>query len=207
MCGRYYVDDTTAREIEKVIQEVDRKIRGMCFKEPSVIPKKDIHPTELAPILSADGSGIICRQQRWGLPGYVPKGSDKKGQIIFNARCESVMEKPSFRDGILHRRIAIPAKWFYEWNRNKEKNTFWRSDSPVLFMAGCYNRYEDGDHFVILTTEANSSMKPVHDRMPLILERDEIADWILDDGRTEDFLRKTSCLLERKCEYEQMSLF
>lgn len=117
------------------------------------------------------------------------------------------MEKPSFKNGILHRRIVIPATWFYEWNRNKEKNTFRRSDTPVLFMAGCYNRYEDGDRFVILTTEANSSMKPVHDRMPLILEQDEIADWILDGEKTTNFLKKTSCLLERKSEYEQLSLF
>ncbi len=62
-------------------------------------------------------------------------------------------------------------------------------------------------HFVILTTGANQSMKPVHDRMPLILERNEIVQWILNDERTEAILHKTPCLLERKSDYEQMSLF
>lgn len=78
---------------------------------------------------------------------------------------------------------------------------------PVLFMAGFCRQYGDGEHFVILTTAANVSMKPVHDRMPLILERDEIAEWMLDDTKTEGILHKIPCLLERKTDYEQMSLF
>ncbi len=60
---------------------------------------------------------------------------------------------------------------------------------------------------MILTTGANASMKPVHDRMPLILEREEIGEWMLDDTKTEDILRKVPCLLERQSDYEQMSLF
>ena len=76
-----------------------------------------------------------------------------------------------------------------------------------MFMAGFYGRYEDGDRFVILTTAANASMKPVHDRMPLLLERDEAAGWVLDDGKTEAILHKVPCLLERRTEYEQLTLF
>ena len=78
---------------------------------------------------------------------------------------------------------------------------------PVLFMAGFCRQYEDGEHFVILTTAANESMEPVHDRMPLILERQDIAGWIFDDAKTENILHKIPCLLERKTEYEQLSLF
>jgi len=50
-------------------------------------------------------------------------------------------------------------------------------------------------------------MKPVHGRMPLVIERDEITRWILDDGSTEAILRKTPCLLERQTEYEQITFF
>ena len=78
---------------------------------------------------------------------------------------------------------------------------------PVLFMAGFCRQYEDGEHFVILTTAANASMEPVHDRMPLILERQEIAEWMLDDTKMEGILQKTPCLLERKTDYEQLNLF
>ena len=66
---------------------------------------------------------------------------------------------------------------------------------------------EDQVRFVILTTEANPSVAPVHNRMPLILEPEELKDWVLDDGATEYLLHKTPVLLEAHAEYEQMRLF
>ena len=63
-----------------------------------------------------------------------------------------------------------------------------------MFLAGCYNLYEDGHRFVILTTAANPSMEPVHDRMPLILEPGEVKRWLLDDrGQSK------SCIILRLC--------
>lgn len=200
MCGRYYVDDDTAKEMEKVIRQADGKLKKKVGRS-LMFQAKDVYPTEAAPVLAASGQGLCCRWQHWGFPGFSRK------QIIFNARSESVLEKRMFRDSVEHRRIVIPAAWFYEWNRNKEKNIFCRSNQPVLFMAGFFNRCQDEDRFVILTTAANESMKPVHDRMPLVLEPDEIAPWIFDDGRMEAFLHKTPSLLERRTEFEQLSLF
>ena len=74
-------------------------------------------------------------------------------------------------------------------------------------MAGLYSRYQGEDRFVILTTAANESMKPVHDRMPLLLDRDEIKEWLFEDNLTENFLQKTPALLERRTDFEQMNLF
>ncbi len=201
MCGRYYVDNETAREIEKLIRQVDEKLRQDSMAAVKMITEKDIYPTQLAPVLAGKGSSLYCGWQRWGFPGFQGK------PVIFNARCESAMEKPLFRDSIRHNRMVIPATWFYEWNHRKEKNTFYRKDTPILFMAGCCRQYEDGAHFVILTTEANASMEPVHDRMPLILEEKEITPWILDDGKAIDILHRTPCLLERRSDYEQLTLF
>ena len=84
---------------------------------------------------------------------------------------------------------------------------FYRKDQAALFMAGIYSRYQDGERFVILTTQANASMQPVHDRMPLLLEKDEVIPWISDGERTGAFLRKVPYLLERRADFEQMSLF
>ena len=201
MCGRYYVDDDTAREIEKLVRQVDEKMKRKTAPCKVEIAAKDIHPTETAPILVFSGFGLECQWQKRGFPGF------QRGQVIFNARCESAMEKPMFRDAVLHRRAVIPAAGFYEWDRNKQKHTFYREGRAPLFMAGCYRKYEDGDRFVILTTQANASMEPVHDRMPLILEREEAMDWLLEDGTAGELLRKLPPLLERKAEYEQMSLF
>ncbi len=201
MCGRYYVDDDTAREIEKLVRQVDEKMKRKTAPCKVEIAAKDIHPTETAPILTSSGSGLECCWQRWGFPGF------QKGRVIFNARSESAMEKPMFRDAVLYHRAVIPAAWFYEWDRNKQKYIFYRNGGTALFMAGCYRKYEDGDRFVILTTQANASMEPVHDRMPLILEREEAVDWLLEDGAAEELLGKLPPLLERRAEYEQMSLF
>lgn len=199
MCGRYYVDDETAREIERIIRIADEKVRKAATVKTQ---SKDIHPTDIAPILTAsEHGGISCSLQKWGFPGFDGK------QVIFNARSESAWDKKMFREGVEHRRVVVPATWFYEWNRNKEKNVFYRKEQPVLFMAGIYNRYQGEDRFVILTTEANASMEPVHNRMPLILEPEEIADWIYEKEKTEQLLHKVPCLLERRTEYEQLSLF
>lgn len=200
MCGRYYVDDETAREIEKVIRQVDETLRNKASGSIT-FPAKDMHPTDIAPVIVSAGQKLSYRTQRWGFPGFEGK------QVIFNARSESVLEKRMFRESTLHRRIVVPATWFYEWNQRKEKNIFSRKEQPVIFMAGIYNRYQDEDRFVILTTAANESMKPVHGRMPLILEQEEILPWIFDDKKVEQILQKTPCLLERKTEFEQISLF
>lgn len=166
-----------------------------------LLQAKDIHPSEMAPVIAADNKGLCCRWQRWGLPGFGGK------QLIFNARSESALEKRMFRESVEHRRIVVPAAGFYEWNKKKEKYIFYRKEQPVLYMAGLYSRYQEEERFAILTTAANDSMKSVHDRIPLVLERDEIDKWLHEDQMTEAFLRKTPALLERKTDYEQMSLF
>lgn len=200
MCGRYYIDDDTTREIEKLVRQVDEKMR-QAPAAGSSMQAKDIHPSEVAPVIAAEGQNLCCRWQKWGFPGFHGK------QLIFNARSESVLEKKMFRESVGQRRIVVPAAWFYEWNKNKEKNIFYRKGQPVLYMAGLYNRYQDEDRFVILTTEANDSMRPVHDRMPLVLERDEVRKWLFEDLLVGTFLQEVPPLLERRKDFEQMSLF
>ena len=192
MCGRYYVDDETAKEIEKIVRSVDEQLKREA---------KDIHPTESAPVLVSSESGIKCEHYKWGFPGIMDKS------LVINARSESAIEKKMFSEAVEHRRIVIPAAGFYEWNKHKETSTFTRRDSKVLYMAGVYSRYDDGNRFVILTTAANESMESVHDRMPLILEENEIVPWIENRNKTEVFLRKIPCRLNRTTEFEQMTLF
>ncbi len=202
MCGRYYVNEDTVREIEKIIRRADQKLRQEAG-DSAAFQVGDIYPAQGASILAAGDRRLCCKRQRWGFPGF--EGGGKR--VIYNARSESVLEKKIFRESVEYRRIAIPAAWFYEWSRNKEKNIFYRKDQPALYMAGFYNCCQNEERFVILTTAANESVQPIHDRMPLVLERDEIMQWIFDRERTEAFLRKKPCPLERKTEFEQMSLF
>ena len=193
MCGRYYVDDETAREIEKLVRDLDRKLQ--------IEHTGDVFPSQNATIIKGQTNHLAAEQMKWGFLGF------EKGKLLINARAESALERRAFRDSIQNRRCIIPSRGFYEWNKNKEKFTFEREDATVLFMAGCYNRYEDEERFVILTTEANSSVALIHNRMPLILEPEEVEDWVLDDRATEYLLHKTPGLLKAHAEYEQMRLF
>lgn len=196
MCGRFYIDDDTAREIEKTIRKVDEKLR----REPGI---KDIHPTEYASVINYQQDSMTVADKKWGFPGY------DSGKVIFNARSESVLEKKMFRESILRRRLVIPAAGFYEWNRKKEKVTFTSAvkEQPILYMAGFFNRYGNEDRFVILTTGANGSMADVHERMPLLLKHQELEEWLHNDKRLEEFLHSEPHALQRKMEYEQQTLF
>lgn len=203
MCGRYYVDDETAREIEKLVRQTEEKLSKSTLASLKRLVSTDIHPADEAPVLLAAEGQMGCAWLRWGFP--MTRGREKR--LVFNARCESAAEKPFFREGIRHRRVAVPAAAFYEWNREKTRYTFRKKDRKPLFMAGCCRYYDDGEHFVILTTAANSSMEPVHDRMPLLLKEEDVAVWILDNGKTDEILRKIPYPLERGTEYEQMGFF
>ena len=157
MCGRYYIDSDMADEIEKVVNDIDQRIRQKHFTG-------DICPTNVAPVIEQS------------------------------------------ENGIQYHRILIPASGFYEWNRLKEKNIFSRDDTPVLYMAGFCDWFENERRFVIMTTAANESMRKVHDRMPLILEKEQLEDWF-DDRKMEEILHQVPVLLKREAEYEQQSLF
>ena len=197
MCGRYHFSAELLDEIRDLTEQKDWKL------ELGVLDR-DIHPGDTAPVITAagdQGGSLRACRQKWGYPGPGGKG------LVFNARSESVFEKRMFRDSVSQRRAAVPVSWFYEWNKNKEKFTFTKEGSRILFLAGFYGRYEDGEHFVILTTRANASMSPVHSRMPLVLEREQVRDWILDSAKTKELLGQEPPQLDRDCEYEQQTLF
>ena len=110
MCGRFYVDDETAREIERLTREVDERIKREA-------KKGDIHPTETAVVLSGEQGRIVKNEMCWGFPGI------KDAKVLINARAESALDKKLFRQNVLSRRLIIPAAGFYEWNQNKWKST------------------------------------------------------------------------------------
>ena len=194
MCGRYYVDDSMIGRIEKALNGIDNRLNGKTFSG-------DIYPTNTAPVISASSDHLQLEETRWGYPGMNKKG------VIINARAETVQEKRMFRAGIERGRIAIPAVHFYEWNFQKTKYTFRREDKALLYLAGIADVFEQEQRFVILTTQANASMEKIHDRMPLILETDQIQDWLLDDKATDSILEQTPVMLDKYTEYEQLTFF
>ena len=209
MCGRYYIDDDTAKETEKLVRQAEAKLHSASAAARSLVSnwlwQHGIECRRYGGGCTAVGiaGGFHRFWLRWGFP--MEQGQKKR--LVFNARCESAAAKPFFRDGIRHRRIAVPAAAFYEWDKAKTKYTFQRQEQKALYMAGCCRHYSDGEHFIILTTDANSSMQPIHNRMPLLLEETEVRDWILNSDRTDSLLRKIPPLLDCGTDFEQMSFF
>lgn len=192
MCGRYYVDEETVRDMERVVQGLDERIRAQACG--------DRYPSAPAGVIVGNHGRLVGECQVWGFPYGQKKG------VVFNARSESVMDKPMFQECVRVSRCVIPAKGFYEWNRRKEKFTFTLPEESTLYLAGIYRQYPGERRFVILTTQADELMSPVHDRMPLILKREQLRDWILDGAQTPALLGQKPPRLQKKTEYEQQVL-
>ena len=174
MCGRYQFTAEQSSEIQQIIQEVQASL-GRKIKTG------EICPTDEAPVLRITADGIKPKLLRWGFPS--------KDKPVINARVESVIEKPLFRGSIAQRRCVIPSSGFFEWDPRKQKYLFQLFGDDTLYMAGIYQEQQEAEHYCILTTVANNSMLPVHDRMPLVLKREQIDPWLWDDTEARNILR------------------
>lgn len=171
MCGRYelfYNDENY--EMNKIIELAEKNTPSVSF-EP-----KEVFPSANVPIIASTENKIKPEFFVWGFPGF------QKKELIINARSETVAQKPTFKQAMLHRRCVVPSTGFYEWSHDsqKKKYKFNLPEQENLYMAGIWNEYEGEKHFVILTTAANQSMAPIHNRMPLILPKELIRSWIND---------------------------
>jgi putative SOS response-associated peptidase YedK len=163
---------------------------------PHLDARYNIAPTQAVAAVRAADPGRELAWLRWGLiPSWA---SDPAiGNKLLNARCETVAAKPSFRSAFRQRRCLIPASGFYEWHKagaGRKQPYFIRPREGGLFaFAGLWERWLDTqgkavESCTILTTEANEMMRPLHERMPVILDGDGEARW-LDPHATPDALR------------------
>ncbi len=186
MCGRYNFTVEQSDEIREILEKLNAKFHQTAVKNG------EIFPTDQAPILIDEEKEVSPSLSNWGFPKFNQKG------VIINARAESAFEKKTFRDSLINRRCIIPSTGFYEWDSEKNKFLFRLEGTNTLYMAGLYNVYQGELRYVILTTEANASMREIHNRMPLVLPKNEITTWILDQDATGDLLRSVPPQLVRQ---------
>ena len=106
------------------------------------------------------------------------------------------MEKLLFRDSVIYRRCVIPSTGFFEWDVTKRKYLFTLPGEKLLYMAGLYNKRDGENCYCILTTAANESMRPIHDRMPLVLTTDQYQEWLEDNDASASILTMIPPILE-----------
>lgn len=166
MCGRYALHSDP---------DVVRLQFGLDSL-PAFAPGDNIAPTAQVLIVKREGAALA----RWGL---VPRWSSDPaiGAKLINARAETLGVKASFRDAYRRRRCLIPANGFYEWKRQgdvKQPYYVQPADDELFAFAGLWDTWRDSDSCTIITTEANLTMRAVHDRMPVIVAREHYAGWL-----------------------------
>lgn len=146
-------------------------------------PRFNVAPTQDALVVAQDRQGRRMGLLRWGLPALREGDAARR---LFNARGESAHRTPSFRAAFRQRRCLVPADGFYEWQaRGGSKAPFYFRPAAggVLGLGGIWDRGvapggAPWSGFVILTVEANDEVAPVHDRMPLLVDRRSWSAWL-----------------------------
>lgn len=191
MCGRYQFTNISCEEIRWITRAIDSRYG------PGAWQPGEIAPSMAAPVLVQGGGGQIRPVLlQWGYP--------VRERLVINARVETAAQKPLFREGVKRRRCVVPCTGFFEWDAARRRYLFSLPGETVLHMAGLYR--EDG-RYCILTTAANASMEPVHDRMPQVLRDGQWETWLRDADSTARLLTTPPPALEAAEEDGQLCLW
>jgi putative SOS response-associated peptidase YedK len=175
MCGRYAI--TTAPEA------IRRLFRYL--EQPNFPPRYNVAPTQPVPIVRMVEGKRQFALVRWGLiPAWVK--DPRTFSLVINARAESVLDKPAFKNAMKYRRCLVPADGFYEWKREGDRKQPYfvrRKGGGPLAFAGLWESWmgpngEEQETAAIVTTEASPSIAHIHDRMPVILAPDAFDFWL-----------------------------
>ena len=168
MCGRYFVDRAESPEdLDRIIDALNRK--GQIVKMGEVCPGDSVpviaNSRQLTPTPFA---------MTWGY-----KMSD--GKLIINARSESAMEKPMFRDGMRNRRCLLPANRYFEWEKRGKERTKYAIhpvDTSLFYIAGLYRLEGNHPRCTVLTRSPSEQIAFIHNRMPVLLPKEAAGDWL-----------------------------
>lgn len=185
MCGRF-----------SQTQPLAEVVKRFSAKQPSfnAKPSYNVCPGTQRPVIAASGFKLL----KWGfLPGWVssapapspqpallpdlppPEAAPQPREGLINARAEGIASRPAFRAAFYGRRCLVPADGFYEWQQSAGVRTPYRfelRDRALFAMAGVYE--EQNGTFAVITCAASALVRPVHHRMPVILERRHEALWL-----------------------------
>ena len=170
-----------------------RRLMTLLTPEKELPPHYNVAPGQWTPVIRQQPDGTHCASLlRWGL---IPLWAEdpKIGYKMINARCESLLEKPSYRDAFKQQRCLVPASGFYEWavnssGKGKVPYYFRSVENHPLLLAGLWESWKSPsktasggeiiESFTIITTNANDLMRPIHERMPVVLSLQSATLWL-----------------------------
>jgi putative SOS response-associated peptidase YedK len=176
LCGRYNL--VTDAEALLAYFEIEQALFDLSA------PRYNIAPSQQVPVIRQAAQGRVLSGARWGLVPHWSKES-KPGYSTINARAESVADKPAYRDPFKHKRCLIPASGFYEWKQEDGQKTPYHihlPDGEMFAFAGLWDHWDkEGagfDSCTFIVTTANETMQPIHNRMPVILQKAQYNSWL-----------------------------
>lgn len=194
MCTRYALEKDLP-ELKEIADEVLQSLLAQRFVATHarpIVTSGEVRPTDIVPVIAPNAKGLkTVFPMQWGF-----LNKDNK-RTLFNARVETAGEKPTFKDAWQSHRCIIPASYYFEWahfkspdGREKTGDRFaiQPSGCTLTWLCGLY-RIENGyPVFVILTKAPTVELAKIHDRMPLMLPKDRIEDWINPSSNPEELL-------------------
>ena len=130
MCGKYFINQKLLYDLRKQFPEIGTADSGLF---PGDAEKADIVPSMNVPVLYCSGGRTVCSPMIWGFPDVY-----ESGQLVINARAETLTEKPMFRNAAQFHRCAVPAAGFYEWTAQKEQVSYTWEKMPEIFLGAVF---------------------------------------------------------------------
>ena len=177
MCGRFV--------LETPLKATAEIFNAQMAESLVTVPNFNICPSENISVLVSNSGKRKLGQMRWGfVPHWCKSVAD--GPLLFNARAETLAEKPAFRDACRKRRCLIPADGFYEWEKKvgSKSKPFYvrRSDMQQMIFAGIWQFSGDSEDRIptctIITVPASEQISGIHNRMPLLIDPSDWAGWL-----------------------------
>ena len=169
MCGRY----TLSSNLEDLKNEYSNNLSG------NFPAKYNISPGQTSAVIFFSKNQFKLLNIEWGFKTF------RNGNLIINARSETLNKKRSFQELVKFQRCLVPANSWFEWSEPKKPYLIKNKENKIISFAGLYKIEEDGEKkFIIITSEANGSLRKIHNRTPLVVKQKDFVNWLGDDYKS-----------------------
>jgi putative SOS response-associated peptidase YedK len=202
VCTAYFIGASPEfAAMFKVIQSSPLQQKLEQQLHTSLVTEGDVYPGSLAPVIARNKNG-----EKSFFPmlfGFRLNGQGNRK--VLNARLETAAEKPLFMDAWKLRRCVVPASYYYEWahpsGQKAIRYALQPSASDGVSLCGLYRLNGGVPEFVILTRDAEESIAFIHDRMPVMIPKTRIDDWINSDIPAEEVLEDLLTAVDYRTNY------
>ena len=169
MCGRF----TLSSNLEDLKNEYSNNLSG------NFPAKYNISPGQTSAVIFFTRNQYKLLNIEWGFKTF------RNGNLIINARSETLNKKRSFQELVKFQRCLVPANSWFEWSEPKKPYLIKNKKNKIISFAGLYKIEEDGEKkFIIITSEANGSLRKIHNRTPLVVKQKDFVNWLGDDYKS-----------------------